>query len=1150
MIHATREETALEEARAKFLKGLPDRLKAVERTIERLRFSPHERSIQDGLLRQLQALYASAQVFRLETMSSKLREATESLDAVMEAARPASSEEINNLIQVLSFLYELTGRDIENSGLLKPASQTQPRMPEMRPPATPNAETQWDEARSIDEENQKTVETEARRIHQTPTPMARPSSLGRALRGPLNTPVGIPAPPAVPAGLSTATPSGVPPVPPLSERPRKESEPPRLVPGTVVTVLVVDTPEVQAQVRAALPANNFEVKGTDALEEALRWTRSGAPDVLMVDHLMISGESKDSIRQLRSDPLTDFIPVVVMAQASAGVDGVQLRNLGVDDFVAKPFEPSKLVRTLGRVMGVIASGESTDGFIGDVTCGEIVKRVTKEFEQGLVKTLADGEKLHVPLGEGSEILAACWVAIARIRAHVTHRSGGRVKFRDTPTRKGPALFSLREEDHGTEVPELEVDLKGRQIVVVDDDPAVAWFFAGVLRTEGADVHEASQGVDVLDICRRKPIDLVISDILMPVMDGFVLCRELKRDPLLTDIPVILLSWKDDFIQRMRELHAGASGYLRKEAGSDQILRRVRQALVPVASVEKRLRTGSETRGRVEDIGVITLLRTVARIVPNARITIRDAWTLLEVHMRSGRLVDLSVTGRNGIFARGETVLPQLAGCASGRYSIIENQSEVKAVIEGTLEEALQQGTDRMGALLDAVTGTSVMNAYRVVLDQKVVNAFLATSPKPVCELINRLHAGEGPRFLLLNSDIDPKVLESALVELARRGGLREVHGPRGQDQIAKSVKTWKSRTLEEAGALEDAKGTRIEPPAGPANPPASAANAASQPTTPSATETLTLSEPFVEPAAAQSVVVPEPLVQAKSSVLKADSVIKPKLDTKPLVDTKPTADVKTGADPKHTAESSSIEAAFFDSKSAPLVAESSAALLPPPHTNGPQSDTAKKEEASFRASPKSDASSQTSSSRDDKATTRVDSTEKHITPAPSYSSARESTSVPPLHRSGGTKWGWYAVLAGLLTTGFFGWLLLKSQTSPAKPDKQAAQAETSSAKPDPQQVSTEAIPATQPDNAIFGRELDKIEEHGVTVDAGNGLVVFEPATPIEGAKIWLDERPLPDGQLAFAIPQGYHEIRIQRGVDISYRFVTVMPGHTHFLPIP
>ena len=121
---------------------------------------------------------------------------------------------------------------------------------------------------------------------------------------------------------------------------------------------------------------------------------------------------------------------------------------------------------------------------------------------------------------------------------------------------------------------------------------------------------------------------------MPGLDGFALCRELKRDPLLADVPVILISWKEDLLVRMRELASGASGYLRKEASAAQILASVREALRSRGQLEARLAEPGEVRGSLDGTGVVALLRSVRRARPDARIT--PARRLESVRVRAAR----------------------------------------------------------------------------------------------------------------------------------------------------------------------------------------------------------------------------------------------------------------------------------------------------------------------------------------------------------------------------------------------------------------------------------------------------------------------------------------------------------------------------------
>ena len=86
--------------------------------------------------------------------------------------------------------------------------------------------------------------------------------------------------------------------------------------------------------------------------------------------------------------------------------------------------------------------------------------------------------------------------------------------------------------------------------------------------------------------------------LMPGLDGFALCRALKRDIALCDVPVILLSWKEDSPPTAARTRAPTPvGYLRKEASAAAILQRVYEVLRTRTRIEARLSGDGEVRGR-------------------------------------------------------------------------------------------------------------------------------------------------------------------------------------------------------------------------------------------------------------------------------------------------------------------------------------------------------------------------------------------------------------------------------------------------------------------------------------------------------------------------------------------------------------------------
>ena len=100
------------------------------------------------------------------------------------------------------------------------------------------------------------------------------------------------------------------------------------------------------------------------------------------------------------------------------------------------------------------------------------------------------------------------------------------------------------------------------ILVVDDSPDMRGYLAKEL-SESYNVAVAANGQDALEIVRNQRIDLVVSDIMMPIMDGCTLCNHIKTDTELSHIPVILLTAAVGMETRIETLEAGADGYIEK-----------------------------------------------------------------------------------------------------------------------------------------------------------------------------------------------------------------------------------------------------------------------------------------------------------------------------------------------------------------------------------------------------------------------------------------------------------------------------------------------------------------------------------------------------------------------------------------------------------
>lgn len=121
-------------------------------------------------------------------------------------------------------------------------------------------------------------------------------------------------------------------------------------------------------------------------------------------------------------------------------------------------------------------------------------------------------------------------------------------------------------------------MQDAQILVVDDDEIVARTIERALRTGGFKVSVVHSGVEALQFARRNAPDLMVLDVLMPGMDGFEVCRQIRDDPILRELPILFLTAKGREEDRITGLRAGADDYLTKPFNLDELYLRVRAIL--------------------------------------------------------------------------------------------------------------------------------------------------------------------------------------------------------------------------------------------------------------------------------------------------------------------------------------------------------------------------------------------------------------------------------------------------------------------------------------------------------------------------------------------------------------------------------------------
>lgn len=127
-----------------------------------------------------------------------------------------------------------------------------------------------------------------------------------------------------------------------------------------------------------------------------------------------------------------------------------------------------------------------------------------------------------------------------------------------------------------------------KILIVDDEPFNIDYLAQELEELGYQTSRATNGQEALEKVASDPPDLILLDVMMPVMDGFTVCRILKADDATRLIPVVIMTALDAPDDRIKGIKAGADDFLTKPVDEEALLARIETALKLKHTVDRRL----------------------------------------------------------------------------------------------------------------------------------------------------------------------------------------------------------------------------------------------------------------------------------------------------------------------------------------------------------------------------------------------------------------------------------------------------------------------------------------------------------------------------------------------------------------------------------
>ena len=119
----------------------------------------------------------------------------------------------------------------------------------------------------------------------------------------------------------------------------------------------------------------------------------------------------------------------------------------------------------------------------------------------------------------------------------------------------------------------------KKIVLIEDDEGVTRLIQFKLAKEGYEIVVFPNGENVANYLLTNKVSLVISDVMMPVVDGLTILKQIKSTPEIADIPVILLSTYSHESIILEGLRAGAADYITKPFPTSELLMRIQKALL-------------------------------------------------------------------------------------------------------------------------------------------------------------------------------------------------------------------------------------------------------------------------------------------------------------------------------------------------------------------------------------------------------------------------------------------------------------------------------------------------------------------------------------------------------------------------------------------
>jgi two-component system OmpR family response regulator/two-component system alkaline phosphatase synthesis response regulator PhoP len=181
-----------------------------------------------------------------------------------------------------------------------------------------------------------------------------------------------------------------------------------------------------------------------------------------------------------------------------------------------------------------------------------------------------------------------------------------------------------------------------RVLVVEDDPHIRELVLLHLGLEGLATESSADGTEGLQRARTEPFDLIVLDVMLPGLDGVTVCRAIRREPHLRDVPILMLTARREESDKVNGLESGADDYLTKPFGIREFVARVRALL-------RRRRAAANATANQGPVNIAGLVVDPARRL--ARLNDRD----IELTAHEFDLLYVLASNRGIVFSRDALV---------------------------------------------------------------------------------------------------------------------------------------------------------------------------------------------------------------------------------------------------------------------------------------------------------------------------------------------------------------------------------------------------------------------------------------------------------------------------------------------------------------